>query len=234
MLSIPPYISTSWENVVSLHIDSSDSSQTLIIELKAGTKIKVPQLDTDLLNKIFKNHCHYLEEGDVEKKEPTKANPFASPFGMDNIATLGFPMKLGMNLEGLGNAMQHNPEQANAPDLPKEVLEKISAVAKIMDAEPQLTANLKAEPHCNCVHCQIARALHGETVHKEEEPNLDQEVTEEDLKFKTWDVKQSGDKLYTVSNPLDAEEQYSVYLGEPLGCTCGHKNCEHIKAVLST
>ena len=35
-------------------------------------------------------------------------------------------------------------------------------------------------------------------------------------------------------DPLDPNEHYNVFLGTPLGCTCGEKDCEHIRAVLST
>ena len=61
-----------------------------------------------------------------------------------------------------------------------------------------------------------------------------EEVTDEDLKFRTWDIKQPGKKLYLVTNPLDNNENYNVFLGKPVGCTCGQKYCEHIKAVLNS
>ncbi len=233
ILSLPPYISTSWNNVSSLYAENENGRNILVIELKAGSTIRIPQLDSDILTKVFQTHSRYLEESD--KSETPKINPNeVPPFNFDHFSSIGIPMKFGMNLEGLGAAMQHNPSQANAPDLPKEVLDKISAVAKIMDADPSLTSSLKAEPHCNCMHCQIARALNGETREHSSHEEVEEEVSDEDLKFKTWDIEQSGDKLYTVTNPLDKKEHYSVFLGEPLGCTCGQKNCEHIKAVLNT
>jgi hypothetical protein len=58
-------------------------------------------------------------------------------------------------------------------------------------------------------------------------------VSDDELKFRTWDISQSNEKLYIVSNPLDDHEHYSVYLGEPIGCTCGQKLCEHVRAVLN-
>ena len=59
-------------------------------------------------------------------------------------------------------------------------------------------------------------------------------MNEEDLKFRNWEIEQTADKLYIVTNPFDKNEHYSVFLGDPLGCTCGEKNCEHIRAVLTT
>lgn len=229
MLSIPPYISTTWESVSSLHMASESKGNLLVVTLKTGTTIQIPNLSQDLLTKVFQTHSQAITSQTSHSNKKPSADPNGL-FNMENMISLGFPMRLGGGLEGLGAAMQHNIEQANAPNLPKEVLEKIAAVAKIMDNDQSLMQTLKAEPHCNCMHCQIARAITGEALG----PEVEEEVTEEDLKFKTWDVQQSGDNLYTVSNPLDHDEHYSVYLGEPLGCTCGQKNCEHIKAVLNT
>jgi hypothetical protein len=81
------------------------------------------------------------------------------------------------------------------------------------------------------MHCQVARAIHNESSLKKENEDI---VTEEDLRFRIWDIHQTGEKLYTVTNPLDPREQYNVFLGSPLGCTCGQNNCDHIKAVLSS
>ncbi len=225
ILSLPPYISTTWESIASLHV----SGVALVISLNNGTSIHIPNLSPDILTKIFQTHSEFISSK-AKQKQSNEAT--SQLFNMDNVINLGFPMRFGGTLEGLGAAMQHNPEQANAPDLPKEVLEKISAVAKIMDSDQTLNNALKAEPHCNCVHCQISRAITGEAPLKERE--IEEEVSDEDLKFRTWDVVQSGDNLYTVSNPLENDEHYNVFLGNPIGCTCGEKNCEHIKAVLNT
>lgn len=230
MLSIPPYISTAWESVSSLHMAPEAQGNILIVSLTTGTVIQVPNLSQDLLTKIFQTHTQVISRQSSQTNQKPMNDP-SGMFNMENMINLGFPMRFGGGLEGLGAAMQHSPEQSNAPDLPKEVLEKISAVAKIMDNDQSLMQTLKPEPHCNCMHCQIARAITGETI---EEELIEEEVSDEDLKFKTWNVSQSGENLYNVSNPLDEDEHYSVYLGEPIGCTCGQKNCEHIKAVLNT
>lgn len=228
ILSLPPHISTTWDSISSIHVNNANQGNILTISLHNGTTIQVPNLAQDILTKIFQTHSEFIAS-QADPKKGGEQNPFLN---MDNMINLGFPMRFGGALEGLGAAMQHNPEQSNAPDLPKEVLDKISAVAKIMDGDQSLEQSLKAEPHCNCMHCQIARAITGQDQIADEE--VEEEVSDEDLKFRTWDITQTGDKLYMVSNPLDADEQYSVYLGEPLGCTCGQKNCEHIKAVLNT
>jgi len=131
-------------------------------------------------------------------------------------------------MDMLGQAMQHNPNQADAADIPEDVLNKISKVAGALGLSDQ--ENLpQAEPHCNCMHCQLARAIRGEKKVAEEEI-----VTDEDLTFRDWDIEQKSDYVYVVTNPLDNSETYNVFLGNPLGCTCGKKNCEHIRTVLNS
>lgn len=221
ILNIPPYISTSWKNVTSLHVEEKEGRTLLVVSLKDGSRIAVPNLGQTVIDSIFDAHSRHLEtSSDLSYKE----------FPIDPTASFGFPLKIGAGgVESLGSVMQHNPDQANSPNLPKEVLEKIAAVAKALGIDNPESLP-RPEPHCNCMHCQIARVLHGDMQDTlEEEP-----ISDEDLKFRQWDIEHTEDKLYFVTNPLDKNEQYSVFLGEPLGCTCGQKNCEHIRAVLES
>jgi hypothetical protein len=108
--------------------------------------------------------------------------------------------------------------------LPAEILKKLSSIIQAL-GQDALGVMTPPEPNCNCPYCQLARSLTPEV--QEEEL-----VSEADLTFRNWDIKQIGENLYQVSNPLDEKEQYNVFLGNPLGCTCGEKNCEHLQAVL--
>ncbi len=45
ILSIPPYISTSWKNIASLHVESQDSTIYLVVTLLSGARIEIPQLE---------------------------------------------------------------------------------------------------------------------------------------------------------------------------------------------
>jgi len=165
------------------------------------------------MEKIFTMHAHIVEEG--------PQNP---------VATQTFAIPLPFPIEGVTSVLQHNPEQADAPPLPPEIIEKIQSLKGVLPED--LSQIQKAEPHCNCPYCQITRAVTGTL---EEVPaQIEEEVSAEDLTFRNWDIKQEGDRLYSVTNPLDTKEHYNVFLGEPLGCTCGNKNCEHIQAVLRT
>ena len=226
ILSIPPYISTSWNEVSSLSYD--EKTQTLTVNLKDKPPISVPNLSKEEAEKAFDSHQQFLENPTSKISPKGFAGPGPGP------GPIGFGIPLGENgggIEGLGAAMQHNPDQKEAPDLPPELLAKISTVAKALGLDK--IENLpEAEPHCNCFHCQMARALQKKS-HLEEE-NADEEVSDEELKFRTWDIKQEAEKLYIVTNPLDEKEKYNVFLGHPIGCTCGHNNCEHIRAVLNS
>ena len=196
ILSIPPYLSTTWKNISSLHVEG----ERLIVLLQNGTSVEVPGLSSATIEEIFDAHARSTEEG-----------PIATP--------LSFSLPLNGSI---GSAMQHNPEQAELPPLPPEMLKKITTIARAFGVDDSLPT---PESNCNCIYCQIARSLNGEQEQVEE-------VSDEDLKFRNWEIAQVEEKLYTVTNPLDPTEHYNVFLGSPIGCTCGSKECEHIRAVL--
>lgn len=216
IICIPPYVSTTWDQVtfVQTEVDPATEQLIVLLHLANGKLISVPNLDASIIDIIFNAHLKHLEQ--------KKSTGFSFP--MEQIAgfKIGFP-----GVENLHDLMQHDLSKSQTPDLPKEVLEKISGMAKLVTGG-DLEAFPKPEPHCNCMHCQLAKAIHG--VKKEEE----EIVTDEDLTFRSWDIHKCGEKLYTVRNPIDPDEHYNVFLGTPVGCTCGNPHCEHIKAVLSS
>ena len=220
ILSIPPYLSTTWKNISSMHAIPEGETFKLFVMLASRMRVVVPDLDKESVESIFEAHALY---GSQATALPTQQEIILPS------ATFSLPSSTN-GLELLNAASQHNPAQANAPQLPKEILEKIAGIAKVLglDTAEHLP---KAEPHCNCPYCQIARAFQGTTGPIASEEEI---VSAEDLQFRNWDIQQSADQLYTVTNPLDQAENYSVYLGDPLRCTCGQKNCEHIRAVLSS
>lgn len=210
ILSIPPYISSPWKNISSLYaLPEGDDRFKLCVILNNGTQVFVPSLDKATIDSIYEAHARY-----GASSIPTSSKPFSIP--VLNSGDL------------FHSSMQHNPELANSPEIPKEVLQKITSIAKVLGLEDSSQLP-KAEPHCNCPFCQIARALNGM-----EETKTEEIVSDQDLQFRNWDIKQTADHLYVVTNPLDPNEHYNVFLGDPLGCTCGQKNCEHIRAVLNS
>ncbi|CCB92034.1 putative uncharacterized protein [Waddlia chondrophila 2032/99] len=243
ILSLPPYISTSWTNVESLHMEHT----SLIISLYNGESVSIPDVDPQLLESIFDAHASFIESGgDQPPKQPQTAT-FQFPFAQGGLQIGEFPFKFGAGgFENFQAAMQHNPEQANMDNLPEEILSKIRSLSKILIPKEALESAPKGEPHCNCMYCQVAKALHegwdGQNAwdneeDKKEERVIDvsqEEVRDSDLQFQQWQIIQTDEKMYTVTNKLDTEEKYNVFLGHPLGCTCGKEGCEHILAVLKS
>jgi hypothetical protein len=218
-----------------------EDNNVLVISLVNGEVVEIPDLTPETLELIFSSHHIYLEQ-EITREQNAKSNVpngklpsifSALAFGTENDLEKS-PFQIGFStMDGFGSMMQHNPAQSNSPDIPKEILQKISAITKII--APDDSAVLpRAEPHCNCPYCQIARAVGNETLPPQKDEILDLPVNDQDLKFQQWDIHQEGDKLYTVTNRLDAHEKYNVYLGQPIGCTCGTTNCEHIVAVLKS
>lgn len=234
VLSIPPYISTSWDRILSLHMQGN----VLVIALCHGETVSIPALPSDTIETIFAIHAAYLEE-ESPKPQNTVAHAGMPPFlQAAMLASEQAPestFRFGLtSMDGLTSVMQHDPSQSNAPDLPVEIIEKISAVANIV-APDEMVAMLPAKNDCNCPHCQITRAITGQPKHAETETHSEEEtVSPSDLHFEEWVIEQTSPNLYNVTNKLDVTERYNVFLGNPVGCTCGKEGCEHILAVLKS
>lgn len=236
MLHIPPHISVSWIHIRSLHVKGNQ----LIVTLIDGDSIAIPGLPQETYEKIFSTHAEFLDQEMSAQQQladtfvnlpPSPSSPdFFNPHeaGQDPSFQIAFG-----SLDNFNAAMQHNPAQSNTPELPAEMLSKIASIAKIVSSE-DAGPFPKAEPHCNCTHCQIARAIHQTEKPKSEGQNKEEVVSDTDLQFQQWDIKQTGDKLFSVTNRLDTIEQYNVFLGEPVGCTCGKERCDHVIAVLKS
>lgn len=230
--SFPPYLSTAWIHVSALSLNKLGQ---ITFHMSSADLIVLPLLTQEETDLIFKAHALYLENQVLA--EPVFKHPRFLPNQKERFEGSEIRFAFG-TLEGLSSAMQHNPAQKNAPNLPKEMLVKISEVSKILaPTDPEQLP--KPEPHCNCYHCQIARALTGtiseeNSLFIEELPLEEEEVTLEELEFQQWEITQTGEKLFNVANKLDQLESYSVHLGHPVGCTCGKQDCEHILAVLKS
>jgi len=216
VFSIPPYLSTAWDNISSLHVKEEAGVMRLIVLLHDGPVVEIPNLSREEIHAIFEAHAQFIERQEAKKPSEEASLSFSLP-----------AREQGNVLDSFGPPTQHNPDQADLPPLPPGVLKRISAIASAFGAEA-VGGMPESVEGCNCLYCQVMNAIQGKTEPEEEA------VTEEDLKFRNWEIQQTADKLYSVTNPIDANEHYSVFLGQPIGCTCGSKNCEHIRAVLST
>lgn len=231
ILSIPPYVSASWSHIASLYMKGS----LLVITLQDNSIIEIPELDKDTITNIFDMHISHLER---TQKQNLPLDTFSSLFSPHAGQGIAVPVHFGLDSpEALGASIfEHNPSQADIPEIPKEILHKIAAIAKIVSPS-EVSLLPKPEQHCNCVHCQLARVVQEgpqeewpiEAVEMQEEI-----VTEKDLTFRSWDISHINKEFYRVSNPFDPEERYHVFLGNPVGCTCGRTGCEHVIAVLKS
>ncbi len=76
ILSIPPYISTSWKNIASLHIETQQPMLILVVTLLSGVRIEVPDLESTMMEAIFAAHTRFLEQEEkVRPPKPLKASP---------------------------------------------------------------------------------------------------------------------------------------------------------------
>lgn len=262
ILHYPPYISTRWNFVQAIYLKGEqlvvclkDHSVIEIPGLSPDMLEVIFDAHADFLEAErspqtgLKDRLPRPRESAVTAPDALPPFPFLQ--NPENLFISGLPahmadagseatMRVGFgSIENLGAAMHHNSAQANMPDLPSEILTKIAAVAKIV-APDDVQSMPKPEPHCNCTYCQIARAVHqGAENGQEAAPppageQTDEEVSDAELSFQQWEIAQTGERLYSVVNRLDSHEKYSVYLGHPVGCTCGKEGCEHILAVLKS
>ncbi len=222
---IPPYISTSWAFVTAIRSIGDD----LFISLNNGETVTVPKLSHDDMVQVFNSHAQFLEKN-------TSIPPTSSGFSqavrqfLNDDPSQSMKINLGP-LSELGEISRHNPEQSNGPELPSEILNKIREITHIIGPPDSELLPLPIQD-CLCFFCQISRAIHFSASNKlpiyEE---LQMEKVEE-IHFENWEVKEAGQNLFNVVSKLDNHEHYTVFLGSPIGCTCGKENCEHIVAVL--
>jgi len=108
ILSIPPYLSTTWKNISSLHVKPEGKLFTLVVVLETQVQVEIPGLNQDTIDEIFEAHA---KSENID--EASKNSPLDSPFS--------FSLPIGKDDEGgladLSASMEHNPAQANLPEL---------------------------------------------------------------------------------------------------------------------
>ncbi len=76
ILSLPPYISTAWKNVASLHLENQSNEDVLVVTLHNGARIEIPSLEAPLLEMIFSTHVRYLEQEALPKEQTANSSSF--------------------------------------------------------------------------------------------------------------------------------------------------------------
>ena len=234
VLSIPPFISTTWSQIDFIR----QIENKISVNLKNGEVVNLTDIAEEHVENIFEMHADYLEKNcDQATQCPTCSNRPQRNKGLKrNIESAIFSLSLGPGMDGFQSIMQHNQDFSDAPDLPSEVLTKICEVARATFGLELLESS---EPvlHCNCFHCQIVKAVQSSCDESAlfSDQKFSDELSDMSLDFDadpSWIIEKVEEKLYSVINPLNIKEQYNVFLGKPVGCTCGIDNCEHILAVL--
>lgn len=228
VLNIPPFISVQWNQIEFL----TTEGEALSINLKSGKTVIIPELTVDLMQKIFHMHGTYAEVDRPISLPPIPPIP-QSPL---MFGSSGFKIAFSASENGFGLPLQHMEELREAPNLPTEVLEKVKTISKLVPAE-EITNSPKPVEHCNCPFCQIASAIHSDFPHSAQSITvevIEEPIDDQELKFNDWNISQKGDQLFEVQSKLDTNESYSVFLGDPVGCSCGKNGCEHILAVLKS
>ncbi|MBS0626942.1 MAG: hypothetical protein JSS09_01885 [Verrucomicrobia bacterium] len=236
ILSIPPYISTSWKNIISLKTEAKENLFNLSIQLQDGSSICIPNMEYHFIETLFFFHAKHLESETVTTQTPSS---FIFRQSLDGsllpplLENTFAPLVNIKFLSKLSTLCQHDPQNSNAPKLPEEVLEQFSQISKSIPIEnPE---NLpQPEPHCNCPYCQITQAIRSglETKASFSPPEREEEVSDEDLSFRSWIIEPLENNTYKVSHPDLKQEHHLVSLESPIHCTCGSDQCEHILAVL--
>lgn len=227
VFSLPPFISTSWGHIKALYMQEDQ----LVVCLSEGIIIKIPSIPANLLEKIFQSHAEYItEQAKANSLKRRRREP-------DLFTAMDAPLRIGsISMENMvSNAYQHNPEQSDMPDIPPEILEKIVNVTKLLMPEGDLQIP-KAEPHCNCLFCQMSRAIHQEMEQAEVIPPQQEEtkmLPVADTLPTQWVIESIGEHCYEVYQQEAPSTKFKVFLGEgQVGCNCGQQGCDHILAVL--
>lgn len=230
VLSIPPYISTSWKNICSLQSKKEDGKHLLLIYLQDKSCITVPEIEEVVIKAIFEAHAKHLEienKASVQSVNKKSQTPATSPDS--NIKSF--------EMGSVNSLACHNEAERNAPDLPPYILTKVEQISKEMGLSNSATLPFP-EPNCNCPFCQIAKSMQksseAEVSFTSFEEDEEEEISLEDLSFTSWMIRPLKTNLYQVVHPDEPEKNYEVFLDSPIGCTCGSNRCEHIKAVLTS
>lgn len=232
ILSIPPYLSTRWDYIQSIRVQE----KALLISLQSGPPCSIPGLTEEEISQIFSSFALYAqptkEEHKVDDTFKKDISQLVEGVKKGFAEFLHILAKSGGQSAGFAKALEHDPSNANLPPLPPEAIGRVEMLLQIVPEE-DILAMPEPVAHCNCMYCQVQRLLRNALAEKKGHiENEGEPVDESELKFNEWIVEPLEDKMYSVRNKLNPQEEYKVFLGEPLGCTCGKANCEHIIAVL--
>jgi hypothetical protein len=231
-LSIFPNLCVAWDQIISLqgsHIDGDKIE--LLVTVIPNQPIKLPILSIIAAEKIFEAY-----QGFQDKKDHVRIKIRQIPLNFDVNNSLGVQLPpllfQGQSnflnaIEQLSTSLKHNPQMSDLPDLPSELLEKISHAFKDLQLANEAEENaplMQPYPDCKCLHCQIARSLQNGQLNSEQHSPISHE--------NLWHVHAISKDEYFVSHTQNDGESHKVYLKPQVSCTCQQSGCAHIEAVL--
>ena len=118
ILNIPPFISTQWSQIEFITTEGN----LLIVHLKSGKFVSVPDLSEETIQKVFQMHGSYAEVERPANIPSIPPLPLQPPL---SFGSGGFKIAFsagGMDQQVPGLPLQHMEELREAPNLPPEVL----------------------------------------------------------------------------------------------------------------
>jgi len=225
MLHLPPYISTSWENVIALHMEQDEDSDDplLVVTLSGGVQICIPDLREEMVQDLFALHAQILTMSGAEASE--EALKFTGDFH--------FARNPWEPREVLQMLMRHQPSLRDEPPMPQAIINKLQSIGQLLDRD--ILKRLKPPLEgCNCPFCQVHRAvltdLYDDEVTAEELPT----APPEEVHSGEWVIQSEDQSTFTVFAEHAPQTRFRVCLSDTISCTCGLPNCDHVKAVLLT
>lgn len=230
ILLIHPFISVAFQEVSYLTAQIQNGALILLVGLKNGTVVPVPSLSEKEILSAFLAHEQHVEEMGLQKAAFFHKLSRATP--IDGAIATDLP-SLSFQLSDLGTLPLngHDDSMKDAPPLPKDVIEKVSLVARTLGGD--LFEQIEFVPNCNCFFCQIARSIKEDLARMKGEEEQIEEEPEAPLS-KEWVITEIGDHLFRVSHHTDSSQVYTVSLKGQIQCSCGQERCLHIRAVLES
>ncbi len=125
IISIPPFISTHWNNVATIHMKGT----ILLVTLIDGDTISIPSLTPSAVETIFHFHALHLEQvASIANATDNRKTPERG--FIEQILEIPFRVGIGA-IDGFSSSiMQHTSQQSEMPNLPKEFLDKVSEIVR--------------------------------------------------------------------------------------------------------
>lgn len=222
-LSIPPYITANWDSISVIHMEEIEEEIILVITLITEDRVEVPGLSIDQIEEIQRKFSEFMNANNKKEMASEHSNQIVSVIS-DMFQQLFQEMREGP-VSVIKIPVTHTPSQANLPQLSPETLNNIvKIIQSIGISESNLVNSEDCIDKCRCLYCQACSHVRDKLGKSD--------VKNDDISFDTeWNISQVSEFAFNVQSKEFPDEVFKVSL-KPVQCSCGQKNCEHIKVVL--